>query len=217
MKLSNAVIAACILLGFHGNDAFSTSSQRREGSKTKLKSTIEAPPKATAKRRTTSKKQDRLRFTKSPQYHRKGFIDVRPKVEDTMEAQYKSDLVKDLKTNNYLVKKDGVKIYLAKDFGFCWGVERSIALAYEAVEYYPGKKLHITNELIHNPQVNDALTEMKVNLINKESSTGAKDFSPVGEGDVVILPAFGSSYEELDMLDKKVRHKIDDFFDQNDP
>ena len=97
--------------------------------------------------------------------------------------------------------------YLAKDFGFCWGVERSITLAYEAVEHYPGKKLHITNELIHNPEVNDALQEMKISLIHKESNTGTKDFSPVGEGDVVILPAFGASYEEMEMLDKKVRKK----------
>lgn len=90
-----------------------------------------------------------------------------------------------------------------QDFGFCWGVERSIALAYEAVEHYPDKTLHITNELIHNPEVNDALTNMKVNLIEKVGE-GKKDFSTIEEGDVVILPAFGASYEEMEMLDKKV-------------
>lgn len=100
-------------------------------------------------------------------------------------------------------------MYLAKDFGFCWGVERSIALAYEAVEHYPDRQLHITNELIHNPEVNDSLTEMKVNLIDKESTTGGKDFSPVKEGDVVILPAFGASYEEMEMLDKKNVEVVD--------
>jgi 4-hydroxy-3-methylbut-2-enyl diphosphate reductase len=100
-------------------------------------------------------------------------------------------------------KDAGVKVYLAKDFGFCWGVERSIALAYEAVEHYPDRTLHITNELIHNPEVNDKLTEMKVNLIEKVGD-GKKDFSTIKEGDVVILPAFGASYEEMEMLDKKV-------------
>jgi 4-hydroxy-3-methylbut-2-enyl diphosphate reductase IspH len=95
-----------------------------------------------------------------------------------------------------------------QDFGFCWGVERSIALAYEAVEHYPGKTLHITNELIHNPEVNDRLTEMKVNLIEKTTTKDnafGKDFSTIKDGDVVILPAFGASYEEMAMLHEKVR------------
>ena len=83
-------------------------------------------------------------------------------------------------------------------------MERSIALAYEAVEHYPDRKLHITNELIHNPEVNDRLTEMNVNLIEKLGE-GKKNFYSVGEGDVVILPAFGASYEEMDYFDKKVR------------
>lgn len=50
---------------------------------------------------------------------------------------------------------------------------------------------------------------MKVNLIDKESTTGGKDFSPVEEGDVVILPAFGASYEEMEMLDKKNVEVVD--------
>ena len=77
------------------------------------------------------------------------------------------------------------KVFLEKDFGFCWGVERSIALAYEAVEHYPDRKLHITNELIHNPEVNDRLTDMNVNLIEKLGE-GKKDFSTIKDGDVVI-------------------------------
>jgi 4-hydroxy-3-methylbut-2-en-1-yl diphosphate reductase len=75
-------------------------------------------------------------------------------------------------------------------------------LAYEAVEHFPNKKLHITNELIHNPEVNDRLTDMKVNFIEKTSS--GKDFSTIGDGDVVILPAFGASFEEMKMLNDKV-------------
>lgn len=93
--------------------------------------------------------------------------------------------------------------YCMQDFGFCWGVERSIALAYEAVEHYPDRKLHITNELIHNPDVNDSLTKRNVKLIEKLGE-GKKDFSTIEEGDVVILPAFGASYEEMEFLNKKV-------------
>jgi len=89
--------------------------------------------------------------------------------------------------------------------GFCWGVERSIALAYEAVNHFPDKKLHITNELIHNPEVNEKLNGMNVNFIEKvDGDAYNKNFDVVEEGDVVILPAFGASFEEMDLFDKKV-------------
>ena len=85
---------------------------------------------------------------KSDQFHRRGFKEVREKVESDIEEQFNAQLVEDLKESNYVLDKTdevGVKVYLAKDFGFCWGVERSIALAYEAVQHYPDRKLHITN------------------------------------------------------------------------
>lgn len=127
---------------------------------------------------------------------------MRSSVEKAMEDQFKSPLVDELKSNNYVIEKDGVKVYLAKDFGFCWGVERSIALAYEAVQHFPGKTVHITNELIHNPEVNDKLHEMNVQFIEKLGEN-KKDFSKVGDGDVVILPAFGASFEEMSLLNSK--------------
>jgi 4-hydroxy-3-methylbut-2-en-1-yl diphosphate reductase len=86
-------------------------------------------------------------------------------------------------------------------------VERSIALAYEAVEHFPDRKLHITNELIHNPEVNDKLLAMNVNFIEKVGD-GSKDFSTISDGDVVILPAFGASFEEMQLFNDKVRCKI---------
>uniref|UniRef100_A0A7S4AT90 4-hydroxy-3-methylbut-2-enyl diphosphate reductase n=1 Tax=Pseudo-nitzschia australis TaxID=44445 RepID=A0A7S4AT90_9STRA len=205
MKFSSATLSAVLFLGSYANtcNAFSpaiTSSQSR---------TIATSTTTALGATMSKKKEERLEFMKNPQFHRRGFKDVRGKVEETMENEYKADLVEDLKSNNYLLEKDGVKMYLAKDFGFCWGVERSIALAYEAVEHYPDRTLHITNELIHNPEVNDSLSAMKVNLIDKESSTGVKDFSTVEEGDVVILPAFGASYEEMDLFDKKNVEVVD--------
>ena len=127
-----------------------------------------------------------------------------------MEEQFESDTVKELKESNYVLDRTNVRVYLAKDFGFCWGVERSIALAYEAAAHFPGKNLHITNELIHNPTVNDKLKDMNVNFIPKEGGEdGGKDFSGVGEGDVVILPAFGASITEMDYFDKKNVEVVD--------
>jgi len=145
---------------------------------------------------------------KSPTFYRQGFKDVRPAVEKSMEDQFKSSLVDELKTNDFVIEKDGVKVYLAKDFGFCWGVERSIALAYEAVEHFPGKTVHITNELIHNPEVNDKLHDMNVQFIEKLGE-GKKDFSKIGEGDVVILPAFGASFEEMTLMNNKNVEVVD--------
>ena len=100
----------------------------------------------------------------------------------------------------------------SQDFGFCWGVERSIALAYEAVEHFPDRKVHITNELIHNPEVNENLKNMKVEFIEKNptvANPNAKNFETVGEGDVVILPAFGASFEEMSYLDQKNVEVVD--------
>ena len=139
------------------------------------KPTVEAPAEAERK---PTKKEKRLQYMKTPTFHRKGFKEVRENVEANMEQQFKSTLVDELKTNNFVINKDGVKVHLAKDFGFCWGVERSIALAYEAVEHFPGKTVHITNELIHNPEVNDKLHDMNVQFIEKLGEN-EKDFSKV--------------------------------------
>ena len=94
-------------------------------------------------------------------------------------------------------------IYYQQDFGFCWGVERSIALAYEAVDHFPNRNIHITNELIHNPEVNQNLSNMKVKFIEKAEGN-KKRFDTIEDGDVVILPAFGASLEEMDFFDKMV-------------
>ena len=211
MKFSTAAVSL-FLLGSNVCDAFSPASIISPSSSSALFSTTETPKTPTPKKQAggmSQKKEDRLGFMKNPQYHRRGFKDQRSQVEEEMVSTYKADLVEDLKaTTNYMIEKDGVKMYLAKDFGFCWGVERSIALAYEAVDHYSGenkKTLHITNELIHNPEVNDSLEAKNVNLIVKNDATGEKDFSTIQEGDVVILPAFGASYEEMELFDKKVR------------
>ena len=68
---------------------------------------------------------------------------------------------------------------------------------------FQARRVHITNELIHNPEVNENLENMNVQFIEKRDD-GTKSLESVQEGDVVILPAFGASYEEMDYFDKKV-------------
>lgn len=65
-------------------------------------------------KKSPSKKEDRLRFMKSNQFYRKGFKEVREGVENTMQEQFKSELVDDLKESNYVIERNGVKVYLAK-------------------------------------------------------------------------------------------------------
>jgi 4-hydroxy-3-methylbut-2-enyl diphosphate reductase len=94
-----------------------------------------------------------------------------------------------------------VTVLLARAFGFCWGVERAVAMAYETRQHFPNDRVWITNEIIHNPSVNARLREMEVDFIPVEGER--KDFSAVRPGDVVILPAFGASVSEMRALNEK--------------
>jgi len=204
MKFSTAsVVAVTAFVSSTGTYAFTPSiTQQQHKIRSAPTLSMSAVEEATTEKQTQTKKAKRLQYMKTDQFHRKGFKDVREKVDKNMGEQFKSSLVDELKGNNFVIEKDGVKVHLAKDFGFCWGVERSIALAYEAVEHFPGKTVHITNELIHNPEVNDKLHDMNVQFIDKLGE-GKKDFSKVEDGDVVILPAFGASFEEMTMMNEK--------------
>jgi 4-hydroxy-3-methylbut-2-en-1-yl diphosphate reductase len=151
MKFStSSVVAIAALAGSAA--AFAPSAQSLNRITSSLSMSTEVAEES--KKRVT-KKEKRLQFMKTESFHRRGFKDVREGVEKSMEEQFKSQLVDELTSNDFVLEREGVKVFLAKDFGFCWGVERSIALAYEAVEHFPGKTVHITNELIHNPEVND--------------------------------------------------------------
>ena len=74
-------------------------------------------------------------------------------------------------------------------------------MAYEARAHFPDKTIHLTNEIIHNPQVNERLHDMDIKFL--KGDIGGKDYSVVNDGDVVILPAFGATIQEMQLLDKK--------------
>ena len=137
---------------------------------------------------------------KSPNYFRQSFGHGE-EAESTMRSQYHSDLIQTIRDHNYIYTQGDVTIYLAKSFGFCWGVERAVAMAYETRTQFPNERIWITNEIIHNPSVNDRLKEMEVQFV-PINSDGTKDFSEIGQGDVVILPAFGASVQETQLFDR---------------
>ncbi|MBF2014562.1 MAG: 4-hydroxy-3-methylbut-2-enyl diphosphate reductase [Rivularia sp. T60_A2020_040] len=136
----------------------------------------------------------------SDNYHRRGFGHQK-EVATQLHSEYQSSLIQEIRDNNYTLTRGDVTIRLAEAFGFCWGVERAVAMAYETRKHFPLEKIWITNEIIHNPSVNQRLREMQVGFISVEA--GQKDFSMVESGDVVILPAFGASVQEMQLLNDK--------------
>lgn len=107
-------------------------------------------------------------------------------------------LIAQMRLNGNLWQFKDLTIKLAEAYGYCWGVERAVQMAYEARQRYPDQRVHVTNEIIHNPAVNQRLKEMDINII--ETVNDGKDFSAVKPEDVVILPAFGASVSEMRMF-----------------
>ncbi|MGD1871555.1 MAG: 4-hydroxy-3-methylbut-2-enyl diphosphate reductase [Mastigocoleus sp.] len=142
----------------------------------------------------------------SENYHRRGFGHQK-EASNQLQSEYQSNLIQQIRDNNYTITVGDVTIRLAEAFGFCWGVERAVAMAYETRQHFPQERIWITNEIIHNPSVNNRLREMNVGFI--EVKAGEKDFSVVESGDVVILPAFGASVSEMQLLNDKKCQIVD--------
>ena len=142
----------------------------------------------------------------SERYNRRGF-GLGEEVAGSLQTAYQSDLIASLRTHGHELREGRLTVRLAEAFGFCWGVERAVAMAYETRRHYPSERIWITNEIIHNPSVNDHLRAMDVRFIAVED--GVKDFSEVGPGDVVILPAFGATVQEMQLLNELGCHIVD--------
>lgn len=138
---------------------------------------------------------------KNPNYHRKGF-GLKEEVRSALSEAYESDLIAELRKNGNSLTVHGVTVKLAEAFGFCWGVDRAVSMAYETRKHFPSRRIWITNEIIHNPVVNNNLRAMDIDFIHADDD-GAKDFSAIREGDVVILPAFGASVQEMQLLEQR--------------
>ena len=136
----------------------------------------------------------------STNYNRKGF-GHQEEVATKLQSEFQSNLIQEIRDRNYTIKRGNVTIQLAQAFGFCWGVERAVAMAYETRQHFPTEQIWITNEIIHNPSVNKRMEEMQVEFIPVIDKL--KDFSVVNSGDVVILPAFGASVQEMQILHDK--------------
>ncbi len=95
-----------------------------------------------------------------------------------------------------------VVFYIARHFGFCYGVENAIEISYKAIAENPDKKIYLLSEMIHNPEVNADLAERGVRFIMDTSGRYFIDWSEVSPEDIVIIPAFGTTVEIQKKLDE---------------
>ncbi|MBS1747404.1 MAG: 4-hydroxy-3-methylbut-2-enyl diphosphate reductase [Bacteroidetes bacterium] len=128
---------------------------------------------------------------------------------------YRSRLISAIKNKRKLedkLKKDftptlldfGVlKIYLARHFGFCYGVENAIEIAFRTIEENPGKRIFLLSEMIHNPQVNADLKDNGIEFLQDTYGRQLIPFEELNADDVVIIPAFGTTLQIQDMLQSK--------------
>lgn len=128
--------------------------------------------------------------------------DVMAAVQAQVENHYRSDIVNRLRATGGLLIVDGLTIKLAKQFGFCYGVERAIDLAYAAAKVFgKDRRLFILGEIIHNPEVNEQIRALGIqNIIEKGREANVDGLQPE---DVVIVPAFGTDVTTLARIKEK--------------
>ena len=130
-------------------------------------------------------------------YFRKGF-GLKAEIQSELASDYTGHLVDLLKARDYTLTVDDLTIRLAKEFGFCYGVERAVEYAYQARKKFPERTIYLAGEIIHNPHVNSKLQAMGITFLMPED--GRIDFSGVKQEDVVILPAFGVTITDFEIL-----------------
>ena len=135
------------------------------------------------------------------QIFRRGF-GLKDQVEGELAEDYRSHLVEEIRAHDNVLQVSDLTLRLAKEFGFCYGVERAVDYAYETRKRFPERSIYLTTELIHNPRVNNCLREMGIGFLN---GLGAMDkpISALNSNDVVIIAAFGTRVEEMEILKSK--------------
>ena len=130
-------------------------------------------------------------------YFRKGF-GLKAEIQGELASDYTGHLVDLLQARDYTLQAGEITIRLAKEFGFCYGVERAVEYAYQARKKFPDRTIYLAGEIIHNPHVNSKLQAMGITFLLPKD--GKIDFSGVKAEDVVILPAFGVTISDFEVL-----------------
>ncbi|HLE57510.1 MAG TPA: 4-hydroxy-3-methylbut-2-enyl diphosphate reductase [Rhodothermia bacterium] len=130
-------------------------------------------------------------------YFRKGF-GLKAEVQEELASDYNGRLVDLLKEREYALTAGDVTVRLAREFGFCYGVERAVDYAYQTRRKFPDRRVFLAGEIIHNPHVNTKLREMGVEILIPGPQ--GIDYTVVSPDDVVILPAFGVTIQDFETL-----------------
>ena len=117
-------------------------------------------------------------------------------VAGELAAAYHSAIVDRVRANDFRFDSDRLTVHLAREFGFCYGVDRAVDYAYQARRRFPGRNVFLTGEIIHNPHVNDRLREAGIRFL----SDPLERADLLGADDVVILPAFGVTVSDMAQL-----------------
>jgi 4-hydroxy-3-methylbut-2-enyl diphosphate reductase len=131
-------------------------------------------------------------------HYRRGF-GLREAITPELLADYHSRLVDRIRTAGFRLAVGDLTFLLAREFGFCYGVDRAVEYAYETRRRFPDRVIHLTGEIIHNPHVNARLETMGIRFLHRADGSGP-GYDAVRPEDVVILPAFGVTVGELDRL-----------------
>jgi 4-hydroxy-3-methylbut-2-enyl diphosphate reductase len=127
--------------------------------------------------------------------------EVMTAVQEQVESHYRSDIVDKIRRTGGLLSVGDTTVRLAKQFGFCYGVERAIDLAYAARKVFKDRRLFIVGEIIHNPEVNEQISSLGIkNLMGEKKQAKIEDLRP---DDVVIVPAFGTEVSTLEQIKER--------------
>src|SRR5689334_4640390 len=116
-----------------------------------------------------------------------------------LAENYHSAIVDRIKSDDFTHRSGRLTVRLAREFGFCYGVDRAVDYAYQTRRRFPDRAVYLTGEIIHNPHVNDQLRAMGVRFLS--DTEGAID--TLTSDDVIILPAFGVTMAMLQQLERR--------------
>ncbi|MGE0346795.1 MAG: 4-hydroxy-3-methylbut-2-enyl diphosphate reductase [Gemmatimonadales bacterium] len=131
-------------------------------------------------------------------YFRRGF-GLKAEIKGSLAADYSSAVVETMRARGNTLVVGPLTFRLAQEFGFCYGVDRAVEYAYETRTKFPDRRLFLVGEIIHNPHVNEKLRAMGVTFL-VQGASGEFDFAEVTDEDVVIMPAFGVTMQDLRRL-----------------
>jgi len=129
---------------------------------------------------------------------RKG-LDLKAAVAGELAQDYRSALVDELKATDFTFRSGRLTLHLAREFGFCYGVDRAVDYAYQSRRKFPDRRVYLTGEIIHNPHVNEKLRSSGIRFLDDPGESP----EALGPDDVVILPAFGVTIAQLAAFDRQ--------------